>query len=407
MSGPATDSRHLHLAIGIRDEWLNHGLSTSSADRSTAEAAITGLYRLIGAAPPRFVWVDSPGAALAVGPDIGSGPSPRRLRAISAPNTLAGWPLASRLASLLSTLRDELDRHIDHRTASRRPPPAGDPATSILFQSPQEALDRGADLESLLDVTVRDSLRGSLHDAVGAPLRTAFTEQGHVPPSLTWYGQHDAHWIARYDVRRRLGRFTVRPKVGRELDLWAAVARSCGWWWPADGICVVSERPAAVHVEPLPGALHGEVRLHHDDGPAVRYRDGWGVHALHGTHVPDWVVDDPTVERILRERNVEVRRSAIERIGWQTYLDRAGLHLVGTAPDPGNPGCELRLYDVPPMAWGPPARVLLAVNGSVERDGRRRRYGLTVPANLEDPIAAAGWTYGLSGEQYARLIRRT
>ena len=51
--------------------------------------------------------------------------------------------------------------------------------------------------------------------------------------------------------------------------------------------------------------------------------------------------------------------------------------------------------------------MLLAVNGSVERDGRRRRYGLTVPASLDDPVAAAGWTYGLSAEQYSLLLRRT
>ncbi|GAA2858273.1 hypothetical protein GCM10020220_054280 [Nonomuraea rubra] len=51
--------------------------------------------------------------------------------------------------------------------------------------------------------------------------------------------------------------------------------------------------------------------------------------------------------------------------------------------------------------------MLVAVNGSVERDGRRRRYGLTVPGHFTDPLAAAGWTYGLSAEQYSRLLRRT
>jgi hypothetical protein len=43
----------------------------------------------------------------------------------------------------------------------------------------------------------------------------------------------------------------------------------------------------------LPGELHlewagpgGVPRLHHPDGPAIRWRDGWAVHALHGTRVP-------------------------------------------------------------------------------------------------------------------------
>ena len=75
---------------------------------------------------------------------------------------------------------------------------------------------------------------------------------------------------------------------------------------------------------------------------------------------------------------------------------------VATAPDPGNPGSELRLYDMRKET-----RVLLAVNGSVERDGHRRQYGLTVPGFLNDPVDAAGWTYGLSAEQYSLLVRRT
>lgn len=146
----------------------------------------------------------------------------------------------------------------------------------------------------------------------------------------------------------------------------------------------------------------GEVRLHCADGPAVRYADGWDVHAWHGTQVPSWVISDPNVQRIGREANVEVRRCAIERIGWTSYIDRAGLRLVAAAPDPGNPGSELRLYDMRKET-----RVLLAVNGSVERDGRRRQYGLTVPGFLNDPVDAAGWTYGLSAEQYSLLVRRT
>jgi hypothetical protein len=101
-----------------------------------------------------------------------------------------------------------------------------------------------------------------------------------------------------------------------------------------------------------------------------------------------------------------VRRSAIERIGWDTYLEQAGLRLVDTGQDPGNPGCTLELYAAP-EGWQDGGRILLAVNGSRERDGRRRRYGLRVPAAFTSAIDAAGWTYGLAGADYARLLRRT
>jgi hypothetical protein len=49
----------------------------------------------------------------------------------------------------------------------------------------------------------------------------------------------------------------------------------------------------------------------------------------------------------------------------------------------------------------------LRERGSVEPDGRHRRYGLSVPADIDDPVAAAGWSYGLTGPQYAQLARRT
>jgi hypothetical protein len=95
-------------------------------------------------------------------------------------------------------------------------------------------------------------------------------------------------------------------------------------------------------------------------------------------------------------------------MGWETFIQKAGLSKIGKAePDPGNPGQHLQLYDVPEALWGWPVRVLLCTNGSPERTGERRRYALTVPASMTDPIAAAGWTYRLTRDQYAATLRRT
>ncbi|SED59674.1 hypothetical protein SAMN04489727_8516 [Amycolatopsis tolypomycina] len=204
---------------------------------------------------------------------------------------------------------------------------------------------------------------------------------------LYWYGQQDAYWVT--------------PDSGDpELELWATLVRSCGWWWPRDGVCVVADRPSALR-------LDDERRLHSASGPAVVYPDGRDVYAWHGTRVPSWVIEDPTADRIHRESDVEVRRCAIEHLGWTAYIEQSGMRILSRAPDPGNPGCELQLYDLPPQKWHAPSRLLLAVNGSVERDGTRRRHGLRVPAGFDHPLDAAGWSYGLTGAQYARLQRRT
>ena len=404
LSGLPLGERAL-LACSLRDEWLACGVDVRPADRPAAEAAVSGLYRLLGERPPKFVWAPSPPAALDVMRDDPRFQYAAPLRAATPP-LLRDWPLSARLASLVSELRQWLDWRIGrdrHGTGVWSRPGWSRAARTM---EPREALAAGLGAEAVVDAGVYGSLRFSLHDAMCAPMRTAWLT-GRQPSGLAYFGQHEAHWIAHYDVHRRAGLASYRPQDARQLDLWAQLARSTGWWWPVRGLCVMAERPAGLSTEPMPGARHGEVRLHHPDRPAVRYADGAELYVLAGTSVPEWVITDPTVERIHAEPNIEVRRSAIERIGWSAYIEQAGLHLVAAAPDPGNPGADLHLYHVPRQVWGVPGRVLLVVNGSVEPDGRRRRYGLTVPSDLDDPLSAAGWSYGLTGEQYARLARRT
>ncbi|MEQ4720231.1 DUF6745 domain-containing protein [Nonomuraea sp. B19D2] len=348
-------------AAAIREQWLGQALSTLPADRSAAEAAISGLYRLIGLPPPHFHWVASPVAALTTVP-----PGARVRESVE---RMAAWLVPRRFATLVRELRRELDARI-------RPA--------------QEPIDR------LIHQQVLFPLSRSLYSTLIPPLRAA-----HAGPFREdWYRLLHVSWIARYDALRHVAGVAFTGPQLERLGLWATAATSCGWWWPREGVCVVSERPVAVHTEV--SGDDGEVRLHCADGPAMRYADGWDLHSLHGTEVPPWVIMDPDVRRIADEANVEVRRCAIEHLGWASYIEQAGLRLVATAPDPGNPGSELRLYD---MRRG--TRVLLAVNGSVERDGRRRQYGLTVPGFINDPIDAAGWTYGLSAAQYSLLLRRT
>ncbi|WP_283139653.1 DUF6745 domain-containing protein [Rhizohabitans arisaemae] len=350
-------------AAEIREEWLGRLLSTSPADRPAAEAAISGLYRLIGLPPPRFHWAASPVTALmTVPPGV-------RLRPYETVDRMFEWQLPPRLSSLMRVLCLDLDHQV-----------------RWFRRSMGEWIRR----------EVRTSLERSAH-SLSMPLRAV-----HDWSSRTdlWYATQGVAWVAHYDTLRRAAGVVFTPEHTWQLDLWVTLSRSCGWWWPRRDLCVVAERPVAIHTEV--SGDNGEVRLHRGDGPALRYADGWEVHAWHGTQVPSWVITDPSVDRIMREANIEVRRCAIERIGWDSYIEEAGLRLVASVADPGNPGSELHLYH-----FRPETKVLLVVNGSVERDGRRRRYGLTVPGYLDDPMEAAAWTYGLPAEQYSLLARRT
>ncbi|MEV6279362.1 DUF6745 domain-containing protein [Nocardia sp. NPDC051832] len=341
-------------AATIREEWLGVALSTMPADRPAAEAAISELYRLIGLRPPRFRWVSSPFAALHTGPPGQPGRKPE-------------FTVTQQLSALRAGLQVDIDGQHGRLGAA-----ANQAISEHLLQSLSQTVTRMSSLitaEANAEVFSRD---------------------------FNWQRTLSVVWLAHAEAVRRIGNFAVDERI----TLWEQVARSCGWWWPQPEVCVISERPVLARTEV--SDERGELRLHCPDGPALRYRDGWTVHAWHGTRVPEWVLADPTVARIDAEVNVEVRRCAIERFGWPAYIEEAGMRLIATAPDPGNPGFELRLYDMRRSF-----NVLVAVNGSLERDGTRRRYGLTVPGGFTDPVAAAGWTYGLTGAQYALLQRRT
>ncbi len=212
------------------------------------------------------------------------------------------------------------------------------------------------------------------------------------------YGQHDAGWIAFYSFMA-----DVVGVTGLEaLDGMKEIAQSSGWWWPFTGLVILTERPENM-------ARDDEGRLHAENGPALRYPDGWSIWAWHGVQVPsDLIMGEWDMPRILTEPNSEIRRCAIERIGWELFIEQAKLPLVsGPVPDPGNPGQTLTLYDIPEKIYDVDVRVLLVTNGTVERDGTRHRFGLTVSSQIDDPVEAAADTYGLTKEMYSRLRRRT
>lgn len=180
---------------------------------------------------------------------------------------------------------------------------------------------------------------------------------------------------------------------------------SANWWWTLDDAVSFVDRPTQLH-------LDNNGAAHNPDGPAVVYRDGFRTYAWHGTQVPaDLIENGWGTEQILHEPNVEIRRAAVERLGWEVFL--APFEPKASAADPGNPGQMLDLYELPPQLrfsnWRvvPQRQILLCTNGSIERDGTRRRYGLLVSADHNDPVAAAAELYGIPVDVYRNLEVRT
>src|SRR5262245_2061392 len=181
-------------AAEIRDEWLAYGLTTQPAERDTAEAAITGLYAMIGKPRPRFVWVTSPQQALAHLPEPDTPQSHPRFDEVI--DAASPWYVMRALATAALGLRRSLEAG------------TGRPANPLEWSTREyrlaqtrpaaEALDSGAALGDLLDAGVRDALTRSVRDGIGGPLRRLLNPP-HTggPTRLCWYGQHDVHWIAQ------------------------------------------------------------------------------------------------------------------------------------------------------------------------------------------------------------------
>jgi len=244
---------------------------------------------------------------------------------------------------------------------------------------------------------VRDGVRAGFWDGVWAGVGAGWHED-------LIYGSHEAGWLSFYDWFRCHGLAeTVAPLNGLTL-----LARSAGWCWVHRGFAVITDRPTIVNDERVAGIQHRR-RLHCADGPSVAYRDGWALHHWHGQLVPAWVIDTPTPDRIQAEKNTEIRRCAIERFGWDRYLDALHVIPVDDCDDPGNPGHRLRLYDLPDSAqlYGARVRLVVMDNASLDRDGTRRTYAETVPADMPDAVTAQAWAFDVDPTIYRSLERAT
>lgn len=214
----------LKQAVEIRDEWQRVGTACGPADRSEAEQAIGALYLRLGRPRPRFVWVRSPHEAQ---PLVADSPTLQDMyRWVKAPPVKGRAPFVSEFATAVSRLRGRLEAHIM--------PPWFDPPPA----------KKGDSFVTEVRVQVREVLYDVLAHGFYLPAKRLLGESTPV----CWYGQQEAHWIAYYDVWRRLGLADYGEGLDAELGEWQAIARTSGWFWPSADSCVVSEKPVTTRV---------------------------------------------------------------------------------------------------------------------------------------------------------------
>jgi hypothetical protein len=409
----------------VREEWLKSGLSTAPTDRAKAQAAAAEAYTAAGLKPPRInIWLQSPWAGNTVMKLLASDiDSPWELSTAQLDVWDAVWKqLLPQMEGLIGEgqwqdtrrrLRQEATRKISDRHGVIIEKQVKEMFAEGLGVAIWTYLRRfaGPQMYSRIRSTTEDKVKAAIegklsaiaaeqayHELVYAvhqqiwsyiaePLRQQVPfPAGVLGSAQKWengYGQHDAGWLSYYDFVERIGVKGTEPLRGLQQ-----LAKSCGWFWPYEKICVLTDRPVKLERDNR-RRLHGETEM------ALGYGDKWGMYAWHGVLVPAYVVLLPeplTFDLIEAETNVEVRRVLIERFGLEKYLREGSVGKIHEDQ------CGI-LYRMQSQG-DEPIMVVRVKNSTPEPDGTIKEYFLRVPPTMLRARQAVAWTFGLTEEEY-------
>lgn len=202
------------------------------------------------------------------------------------------------------------------------------------------------------------------------------------------YGAHDASWLGFYQFFRD----EVGIQACHKLDGLIELANHCGWLNVYEDTVVFQHRPEVIKFD-------AEKRLHCEDGPAIRYRDGYSVYAWHGTRVPpEWIEqkNELSAKTALTWQNIEQRRCACEILGWSKILRELDSKVIDEDGDPEiGTLVEVNLPEIGKEKF---LRVLC---------GTKREFALPVPPEMKTALEANAWTFGFDGKDFIKPEVRT
>ena len=300
-------------------DWIQVGLSTEPCDREKAEYWLAAIYQASGVKPVPVLWMDSPkDTARFFFPEWeGSG----------------------------CRLNESVGRSVWAKVQATGAREYGEWPSEDLLVLTEACDDEGMGLVK----TVLNAVRQSVREAVG------------VEPSWL-YGNQDAVWLFYYSYLRSTG---LEPTL---FIPYLELARHCGWWAPYDHLVVATEKPTEINFDE-------QKRIHNLNGPAIAFRDGFGVYQIHGRSCPKWVCDTPpegiSVKEWSLEKNVDTRlaighKIGDERIRKEGNVETIDRRIVTIGRDEKHP------YAVVSMNVGDGARLMLEMKnpstGEVHRE---------------------------------------
>lgn len=355
-----------------RERWADLRLGVRPTDRAAAEAAVRAVYLGAGLDPPqRIRWT--------------GGPIELARRRVEAQDEDLGRNVKQQV---LDAVRSAVVGRVEGCTSAM--------VRSAVFHGVRSAVAEQVGMA--INVAVHEAvsqIRPDWRMRVARRMRRLTGRM--VQPEEDWrlyaagFGTHDLGWLGIQECLRDLCGLVeeTRPLEG----LWA-LAGLVGWVLPHERECWLAERPVRLQID-------ATGRLHCKDGAALKYADDWGIYAWKGIRVQPWVIENRTSitpRAINRERDPRIRRCLIEILTPERYIA-----LGEAVPVSRDETGTLWRRHWARQVWA----AVEVINGTPEPDGTLKRYYLQVPPEMRTAREAVAWTYGMTEQQYRRLVRRT
>jgi len=185
------------------------------------------------------------------------------------------------------------------------------------------------------------------------------------------YGLHDSFWLGFYDYFREV---LNMKDITKPLEGLTMIAQAAGWFLPYDECVIISDRPEFI-------AVDTDKKLHCAYGMAIRYRDGFGLYMWHGIKVDEKIILHPeelTIHDWQNEKNAEIRRIIVERMGYEKFLSSTNAKLIAE-DDLG------KLWKIDMGQSIRPLMLVEVINSTAEPDGTFKKYFLSVNERTKTP----------------------
>ena len=131
---------------------------------------------------------------------------------------------------------------------------------------------------------------------------------------------YDSGWTSFYDFFQRIG---IEYDNKDEFNCWLDFIKNSGVF-----ATLLYENVAFVCIRPCRVVRNANDDLHCVDGMAIAWRDGYGEYYLNGVSVEESIVMTPSnkldSKLVLTEKNVEVRREIVRKIGVERICKELG-----------------------------------------------------------------------------------